>query len=62
MTYRDLIEQLNNLADVNPDILDQTATVFLPNDDEYFALVSARSVFDQSELDDGHVVLVVSDW
>jgi len=56
MTYRQLIQQLQQLPDAR---LDDDVTVYIEDMDEYFAS-DATSTCNDGVLDDGHVFLKVA--
>lgn len=55
MTYRELLEALKELPQEN---LDNTATIYKVEDDEYFA-ITGTGICDDGVLDDGHPFLIV---
>lgn len=58
MTYRKLLRQLQNIPDER---LDDTVTVHLRHEDEFYAVanIEIADEDDQDVLDDGHLYLVV---
>ena len=56
MTYRQLLEQLEDLRDEQ---LDQTVTVHEPYEDEYIAVAYTATTSDVSVLDEDHFYLVL---
>ena len=57
LTWRNLLENLKKLEDKE---LDQTATVYIPNEEEYFPFVSWKNVPETSILDKGHYFLITT--
>ena len=55
MTYRQLLEAIKELR---PENLDDTVTIYIVEEDEYFAVVST-GICDDGVLDDGHPFLIV---
>ena len=56
MTYRELKNQLDNMTD---EALGQDVTVYLEDEDEYFAIMKT-GLCDDGVLDDGHLYLAHS--
>ncbi len=56
MTYRQLLEQLEDLRDEQ---LDQTVTVHEPYEDEYIAVAHTATTNDVGALDEDHFYLVL---
>lgn len=56
MTYRELLEQLEELSDEQ---LDQTVTVHEPYQDEYIAVVHSATTSEADVLDADHFYLVL---
>jgi hypothetical protein len=55
MKYRQLLEALKELPQEN---LDNTATIYKVEDDEYFA-ITGTGICDDGVLDDGHPFLII---
>lgn len=56
ITYRELLNKLKSLDEVD---LDTTATIFLSESDEYFAVNKIEVTKEDDVLDADHLILVV---
>lgn len=56
MNYQQLLNQLQLLT---PEQLQQTVTVYLQNEDEYFAIDSTDTTLEDDVLDEGSFILVL---
>lgn len=61
ITWQDLINRIQDAAKKNPEVLQQTATVWTTQDTEYFAVVDTFITDEKTEnvLDHGHFVISV---
>ena len=54
MTYRQILKQLQNLVDSR---LDDTATIYNENKDEFYPILAGKVQQEDDVLDDGHYYL-----